>query len=176
MCIQKYFIGVVMNGPNWCKSEELGGENTPASLKIMRWNQSIDQPGFSAIIALWVVHLESFVSCWSSRICCFQSTNQGEKDVFARSFILCSCLLAWSVLNAHAEWITRPGLARYFRWEFIEGAFKNGDVKTCDSFCIGRPIHWLKKCGQCAFEAPSSFFVFRAKGFKSEFFLRLTVW
>ncbi len=117
-----------MNGRLMKDLEELGGEIRPASFKKCD-EIIIDQPGFSATIALWGGHLKSFVPAGQEDLL-FQSSQPGGEGRFSRQHF--GIPVCWPWFGAHETQSDFPahGLARYFRWEFIEaGHFKNGDVK-----------------------------------------------
>lgn len=108
--------------------EELGGEIRPASLKKCD-EIIIEQPGFSAIIALWGGHLASFIPAGQEDLL-FQSNNLGGEGRFDRRHFGVPVCWPWFGANDVQTDYPAHGLARYFRWEFIEaGRFKNGDVK-----------------------------------------------
>ncbi|WP_394181639.1 D-hexose-6-phosphate mutarotase [Marinomonas posidonica] len=117
-----------MNGQLMKELEELGGEIRPASLKKCD-EIIIDQPGFSAVIALWGGHLVSFTPSGQPDLL-FQSENKGGEGRFGRRHFGVPVCWPWFGANEEKEDFPAHGLARYFRWEFIEaGRFKNGDVK-----------------------------------------------
>ncbi|MFT2097943.1 D-hexose-6-phosphate mutarotase [Marinomonas sp. 2405UD66-6] len=117
-----------MNGRLIKELEELGGEIRPASLKKCD-EIIIDQPGFSAAIALWGGHLESFIPTGQEDLL-FQSENLGGKGRFERRHFGVPVCWPWFGANEEHDDYPAHGLARYFRWELIEaGHFKNGDVK-----------------------------------------------
>lgn len=108
--------------------EELGGEIRPASLKKCD-EIIIKQPGFTAVIALWGGHLESFIPAGQEDLL-FQSANEGGEGRFARRHFGVPVCWPWFAVNDKHDDYPTHGLARYFRWEFIEaGRFKDGDVK-----------------------------------------------
>ncbi|AWX98642.1 D-hexose-6-phosphate mutarotase [Marinomonas primoryensis] len=155
-----------MNGRLMQELEELGGEIRPASLKKCD-EIIIDQPGFSAIIALWGGHLESFVPAGQEDLL-FQSTNQGGEGRFARRHF--GVPVCWPWFGAHDMQSDYPahGLARYFRWEFIEaGHFKNGDVKIVIRLASeDHPL--IEEMWPFAFEL-RQVFRFSSKGFRVNF-------
>ncbi|MEO9653950.1 D-hexose-6-phosphate mutarotase [Marinomonas sp.] len=117
-----------MNGQLIQELEELGGEIHPASLRKCD-EIVIDQPGFSARIALWGGHLESFVPAGQEDLL-FQSNNSGGKGRFGRRHFGVPVCWPWFGAHQSDEDFPAHGLARYFRWQFVEtGRFKNGDVK-----------------------------------------------
>ena len=117
-----------MNGQLINELEELGGEIRPASLKKCD-EIVIDQPGFSAIIALWGGHLKSFIPAGQEDLL-FQSANHGGDGRFDRRHMGVPVCWPWFGANEDHDDYPAHGLARYFRWELIEaGRFKNGDVK-----------------------------------------------
>ncbi|MCV2401759.1 D-hexose-6-phosphate mutarotase [Marinomonas sp. C2222] len=108
--------------------EELGGEIRPASLKKCD-EIIINQPGFTAVIALWGGHLESFIPAGQEDLL-FQSANEGGEGRFMRRHFGVPVCWPWFAVNDKHDDYPTHGLARYFRWEFIEaGRFKDGDVK-----------------------------------------------
>lgn len=117
-----------MNGQLIQELEELGGDLLPASLRECD-EIVIDQPGFSARIALWGGHLVSFIPAGQKDVL-FQSANQGALTRFGRRHF--GVPVCWPWFGANEKKLDYPahGLARYFRWQFSEaGRFKNGDVK-----------------------------------------------
>ncbi|MGO2356060.1 MAG: D-hexose-6-phosphate mutarotase [Marinomonas foliarum] len=117
-----------MNGRLIQELEELGGEIRPSSFR--KCDQIIiEQPGFSASIALWGGHLESFIPAGQEDLL-FQSVNQGGEGRFGRRHFGVPVCWPWFGANYVHDDYPAHGVARYFRWEFIEaGRFKNGDVK-----------------------------------------------
>ncbi|MBM6552010.1 D-hexose-6-phosphate mutarotase [Marinomonas ostreistagni] len=108
--------------------EELGGEIRPASLRDCD-EIIIDQPGFSARIALWGGHLVSFVPAEQTDWL-FQSDNEGVETRFGRRHFGVPVCWPWFGANQDDDDLPAHGLARYFRWQLVEvGRFKNGDVK-----------------------------------------------
>jgi len=117
-----------MNGRLINELEELGGEIRPASLKKCD-EIVIDQPGFSAVIALWGGHLASFIPAGQEDLL-FQSENLGGNGRFERRHFGVPVCWPWFGANEDHDDYPTHGLARYFRWELVEaGRFKNGDVK-----------------------------------------------
>lgn len=108
--------------------EELGGVIRPNGLRECD-EILIDQPGFSAKIALWGGHLVSFIPTGQPDWL-YQSENEGAQTRFGkRHFGIPVC---WPWFGAHKTQEDFPshGVARYFRWQLVEaGRFKNGDVK-----------------------------------------------
>lgn len=108
--------------------EMIGGTLTPTSLRGCD-EILIEQPGFSARIALWGGHLVSFIPEAEEDLL-FQSENLAGDSRFSR--IHMGIPVCWPWFGAHEKNKDLPahGLARYFRWELAEaGHFKNGDVK-----------------------------------------------
>ncbi|REG82583.1 D-hexose-6-phosphate mutarotase [Marinomonas pollencensis] len=117
-----------MNGQLIRELETLGGEILPASLKDCD-EIVINQPDFSARIALWGGHLVSFVPTGQADLL-FQSANEGADTRFGRRHF--GVPICWPWFGAHEKHSDYPahGLARYFRWQLAEvGRFKNEDVK-----------------------------------------------
>lgn len=109
--------------------EALGGEILPASLRDCD-EIIINQPNFSARIALWGGHLVSFVPTGQSDLL-FQSRNEGVETRFGRRHFGIPVCWPWFGANAQDDDLPAHGLARYFRWQLVEvGRFKNGDVKV----------------------------------------------
>jgi glucose-6-phosphate 1-epimerase len=155
-----------MNGRLMKELEELGGEIRPASLKKCD-EIIIDQPGFSATIALWGGHLESFIPAGQEDLL-FQSANPGGEGRFGRRHF--GVPVCWPWFGAHEMHDDYPahGLARYFRWEFIEaGRFKNGDVKIVIRLASeDHPL--IEEMWPLAFEL-RQVFRFSSKGFRINF-------
>ncbi len=108
--------------------EALGGEILPASLRDCD-EIIIDQPSYTARIALWGGHLVSFIPAGQPDLL-FQSTNEGAQTRFGRRHFGVPVCWPWFGANAEDEDFPAHGLARYFRWELVEvGRFKNGDAK-----------------------------------------------
>ncbi|MGB2065471.1 MAG: D-hexose-6-phosphate mutarotase [Marinomonas gallaica] len=108
--------------------EELGGEILPNSLRECD-EIIIDQPSFTARIALWGGHLVSFVPAGQPDLL-FQSANEGAQTRFGRRHFGVPVCWPWFGSNVEDEDLPAHGLARYFRWQLVEvGRFKNGDVK-----------------------------------------------
>ena len=108
--------------------EMIGGILTPTSLRGCD-EILIEQPGFSAKIALWGGHLVSFKP-ESEPDLLFQTENTVGDSRFSK--IHMGIPVCWPWFGAHEKNSDLPahGLARYFRWELAEaGHFKNGDVK-----------------------------------------------
>ncbi|MBJ7537946.1 D-hexose-6-phosphate mutarotase [Marinomonas transparens] len=117
-----------MNSQLMQELEALGGEIRPASLKKCD-EIVIEQPGFTARIALWGGHLASFVPFGQEDLL-FQSNNKGGKGRFGRRHFGVPVCWPWFGAYESDEDFPAHGLARYFRWKFSEaGRFKNGDVK-----------------------------------------------
>lgn len=108
--------------------DELGGEIRPASLRDCD-EIIIEQPSFSARIALWGGHLVSFVPAGQPDLL-FQSENEGVMTRFGRRHFGVPVCWPWFGANQDDDDFPAHGLARYFRWQLVEvGRFKNGDVK-----------------------------------------------
>lgn len=108
--------------------EELGGEIRPNSLRECD-EIIIDQPSYSARIALWGGHLVSFVPSGQADLL-FQSTNEGAQTRFGRRHFGVPVCWPWFGANTEDDDLPAHGLARYFRWQLVEvGRFKNGDAK-----------------------------------------------
>lgn len=108
--------------------EELGGEILPNSLRECD-EIIIDQPSFTARIALWGGHLVSFVPSGQPDLL-FQSDNEGAQTRFGRRHFGVPVCWPWFGANSDDDDLPAHGLARYFRWQLVEvGRFKNGDVK-----------------------------------------------
>ena len=74
-------------------------------------------------------HLESFIPAGQEDLL-FQSENQGGEGRFGRRHFGVPVCWPWFGANYVHDDYPAHGLARYFRWDFIEaGRFKNGDVK-----------------------------------------------
>ena len=155
-----------MNGRLMQELEELGGEIRPASLKKCD-EIVIEQPGFSAVIALWGGHLESFIPAGQEDLL-FQSTNQGGEGRFGRRHFGVPVCWPWFGANETQADFPAHGLARYFRWEFIEaGRFKNGDVKIVIRLASeDHPL--IEEMWPHAFEL-RQVFRFSSKGFRVNF-------
>lgn len=111
-----------------CELEEIGGEVRPSSLRDCD-EIIINQPNFSARIALWGGHLVSFVPEGQADLL-FQSENEGNDVRFGRRHFGVPVCWPWFGANADDDDLPAHGLARYFRWELVEvGHFKNGDIK-----------------------------------------------
>lgn len=155
-----------MNGQLMKALEELGGEIRPASFKKCD-EIIIDQPGFSAVIALWGGHLASFIPAGQEDLL-FQSNHQGGEGRFERRHF--GVPVCWPWFSAHEKHDDYPthGLARYFRWEFIEaGRFKNGDVKIVIRLASeNHPL--IEEMWPLAFEL-RQVFRFSSKGFRVNF-------
>lgn len=155
-----------MNGRLMQELEELGGEIRPASLKKCD-EIIIDQPGFCAVIALWGGHLESFIPAGQEDLL-FQSAHPGGEGRFGRRHF--GIPVCWPWFGAHDSHDDYPahGLARYFRWEFIEaGRFKNGDVKIVIRLASeDHPL--VEEMWPFAFEL-RQVFRFSSKGFRVNF-------
>lgn len=109
--------------------EMVGGMLTPTSLRGCD-EILIEQPGFSARIALWGGHLVSFTPEGEEDLL-FQSSQETRDSRFSR--IHMGVPICWPWFGAHETNKDLPahGLARYFRWQLAEaGHFKNGDVKV----------------------------------------------
>ncbi|NLQ17418.1 D-hexose-6-phosphate mutarotase [Marinomonas sp. M1K-6] len=155
-----------MNGQLMKELEELGGEIHPASLKKCD-EICIEQPGFSAVIALWGGHLKSFIPAGQEDLL-FQSKNKGGEGRFGRRHF--GVPVCWPWFGAHDVDADYPahGLARYFRWEFIEaGRFKNGDVKIVIRL-VSEDHPLIEEMWPFAFEL-RQVFRFSKKGFKINF-------
>ncbi|MBJ7550418.1 D-hexose-6-phosphate mutarotase [Marinomonas ostreistagni] len=108
--------------------EEIGGEIRPNSLRECD-EILIDQPSFSARIALWGGHLVSFIQTGQEDLL-FQSDNEGAQTRFGRRHFGVPVCWPWFGANAEDDDLPAHGLARYFRWQLVEvGRFKNGDAK-----------------------------------------------
>lgn len=108
--------------------EELGGEIRPNSLRECD-EIIIDQPSFSARIALWGGHLVSFIPMGQQDVL-FQSDNEGALTRFGRRHFGVPVCWPWFGANTEDDDLPAHGLARYFRWQLVEvGRFKNGDAK-----------------------------------------------
>lgn len=108
--------------------EELGGEIRPNSLRECD-EIIIDQPSYSARIALWGGHLVSFVPTGQADLL-FQSDNEGAQTRFGRRHFGVPVCWPWFGANSEDDDLPSHGLARYFRWQLVEvGRFKNGDAK-----------------------------------------------
>lgn len=108
--------------------EEIGGEIRPNSLRECD-EIFIDQPSYSARIALWGGHLVSFVPTGQADLL-FQSINEGAQSRFGRRHFGVPVCWPWFGANAEDDDLPAHGLARYFRWQLVEvGRFKNGDAK-----------------------------------------------
>lgn len=155
-----------MNGQLMKELEELGGEIRPASLRKCD-EIIIDQPGFSAVIALWGGHLVSFIPAGQPDLL-FQSENQGGEGRFGRRHFGVPVCWPWFGANENKEDYPAHGLARYFRWEFIEaGRFKNGDVKIVIRLASeDHPL--IEEMWPQAFEL-RQVFRFSSKGFRVNF-------
>ncbi|MFI8621793.1 D-hexose-6-phosphate mutarotase [Marinomonas sp. NPDC078689] len=117
-----------MNGQLIRELETLGGEILPASLKECD-EIVINQPDFSARIALWGGHLVSFIPTGQSDLL-FQSANEGADTRFGRRHFGVPVCWPWFGANEKHKDYPAHGLARYFRWQLAEvGTFKNGDAK-----------------------------------------------
>ncbi len=117
-----------MNGQLIQELEALGGYLLIASLRECD-EIVIEQPGFSARIALWGGHLASFTPTGQKDVL-FQSNNLGDQTCFGRRHF--GIPVCWPWFGANKEHADYPihGLARYFRWQFSEaGRFRNGDIK-----------------------------------------------
>lgn len=109
--------------------EELGGEIRPNSLRECD-EIIIDQPSYSARIALWGGHLVSFVPSGQADLL-FQSENEGAQTRFGRRHFGVPVCWPWFGANTEDDDLPAHGLARYFRWQLVEvGRFKNGDAKV----------------------------------------------
>ncbi|MGO3344340.1 MAG: D-hexose-6-phosphate mutarotase [Marinomonas sp.] len=118
-----------MNGQLIRELEKLGGDILPSSLRECD-EIVIDQPGFSARIALWGGHLESFIPAGQEDLL-FQSSNEGAQTRFGRRHFGVPVCWPWFGANEKHKDFPSHGLARYFRWELAEvGRFKNEDVKV----------------------------------------------
>ncbi|MBR7889275.1 D-hexose-6-phosphate mutarotase [Marinomonas sp. A79] len=146
--------------------EVLGGEIRPASLKKCD-EIIIDQPGFRAVIALWGGHLESFIPTGQEDLL-FQSNNEGGEGRFGRRHFGVPVCWPWFGANETQSDFPAHGLARYFRWEFIEaGRFKNGDVKIVIRLASeDHPL--IEEMWPFAFEL-RQVFRFSSKGFRVNF-------
>lgn len=108
--------------------EELGGEIRPNSLRECD-EIIIDQPSYTARIALWGGHLVSFVPNGQPDLL-FQSSNEGAQTRFGRRHFGVPVCWPWFGANSADDDLPTHGLARYFRWQLVEvGRFKNGDAK-----------------------------------------------
>ena len=108
--------------------DALGGEILPANLRDCD-EIVLNQPGFTARIALWGGHLVSFKPS-GQEDWLFQSENPGGQSRFGRRHFGVPVCWPWFGANYVHDDYPAHGLARYFRWDFIEaGRFKNGDVK-----------------------------------------------
>ncbi|SBS32899.1 Putative glucose-6-phosphate 1-epimerase [Marinomonas aquimarina] len=108
--------------------EELGGEIRPSSLRECD-EIIIDQPSYTARIALWGGHLVSFVPTGQADLL-FQSENEGAQTRFGRRHFGVPVCWPWFGANTEDDDLPAHGLARYFRWQLVEvGRFKNGDAK-----------------------------------------------
>jgi glucose-6-phosphate 1-epimerase len=108
--------------------DALGGEILPANLRDCD-EIVLNQPGFSARIALWGGHLVSFKPS-GQEDWLFQSENPGGQSRFGRRHF--GVPVCWPWFGAHSDDEDMPahGVARYFRWQLTEvGRFSNGDVK-----------------------------------------------
>ncbi|TBR40944.1 D-hexose-6-phosphate mutarotase [Marinomonas agarivorans] len=88
----------------------------------------IEQPQFSARIALWGGHLVSFVPTAGTDIL-FQSEHVGESRFDAQHMGVPVC---WPWFAEHGTQEDYPihGLVRYLRWQLADvDRYKNGDVK-----------------------------------------------
>ena len=108
--------------------EMIGGILTPTSLRGCD-EILIEQPGFSARIALWGGHLVSFIPEAEEDLL-FQSENIVGDSRFTRIHMGVPVCWPWFGANEVNSDLPAHGLARYFRWQLAEaGHFKNGDVK-----------------------------------------------
>jgi len=108
--------------------EMIGGILTPASLRGCD-EILIEQPGFSARIALWGGHLVSFIP-EAEQDLLFQSENLAGESRFSKVHMGIPVCWPWFGANEINKDLPAHGLARYFRWELAEaGHFKNGDIK-----------------------------------------------
>lgn len=108
--------------------EMIGGTLTPTSLRGCD-EILIEQPGFSARIALWGGHLVSFIPDAEEDLL-FQSENLANDSRFSRIHMGVPVCWPWFGANETNKDLPAHGLARYFRWQLAEaGHFKNGDVK-----------------------------------------------
>jgi len=149
-----------------------GGEYA-CKLKKMRWNhQSISQ-ALALLLRYGVVIWKALLPAGPRDLFCFQSTNQGGEGRFCkrRHFGVPVAGLG-SVLMTCKSGITRHGSCALFSLGiYWGGAFLRMAMwKLLIRFGIGRPCHWLKKCGLFAFELSSRFFVFRVKVLRVNFF------
>ncbi|MCZ2723667.1 D-hexose-6-phosphate mutarotase [Marinomonas sp. 15G1-11] len=109
--------------------EAIGGEIRASSFKGCD-EILIEQPGFSARIALWGGHLSSFMPNGEPDIL-FQSSHDGSDTRFSRKHFGVPVCWPWFGANVQQPDLPAHGLARYFRWELEEvGRFKNGDIKV----------------------------------------------
>ncbi|ADZ92861.1 D-hexose-6-phosphate mutarotase [Marinomonas mediterranea] len=118
-----------MNGQLIKELEEVGGEILPSNIRDCD-EIVINQPSFTARIALWGGHLVSFTPT-GQEDWLFQSENEGADNRFGRRHF--GVPVCWPWFGAHDSESDYPshGLARYFRWKLIEvGRFKNGDIKV----------------------------------------------
>ncbi|TDO95518.1 D-hexose-6-phosphate mutarotase [Marinomonas balearica] len=118
-----------MNGQLIKELEEVGGELLPSTIRDCD-EIIINQPSFTARIALWGGHLVSFTPT-GQEDWLFQSENEGAVNRFGRRHF--GAPVCWPWFGAHEVESDFPahGLARYFRWKLLEvGRFKNGDIKV----------------------------------------------
>jgi glucose-6-phosphate 1-epimerase len=108
--------------------EMIGGVLTPTSLRGCD-EILIEQPGFSARIALWGGHLVSFIP-EAEQDLLFQSENLAGESRFSKIHMGIPVCWPWFGASETNTDLPAHGLARYFRWELAEaGHFKNGDIK-----------------------------------------------
>ncbi|MDB4837246.1 D-hexose-6-phosphate mutarotase [Marinomonas sp.] len=155
-----------MNSELMADLEGLGGEIHPASLRKCD-EIIINQPGFKAVIALWGGHLESFIPAGQEDLL-FQSKNEGGKGRFMRRHFGVPVCWPWFAANDKQDDYPTHGLARYFRWQFIEaGRFKDGDVKIVLRLASeDHPL--IEEMWPQAFEL-RQVFRFSSKGFRVNF-------
>lgn len=108
--------------------EQIGGVLKPASLRGCD-EIYIEQPSFTAKIALWGGHLISFIPSGKDDLL-FQSENPGSTSRFGRRHFGVPVCWPWFGANTEKPDYQSHGLARYFRWQLTEvSRFKNGDIK-----------------------------------------------
>jgi len=108
--------------------EEVGGTLTASNLRGCD-EVLIEQPDFSARIALWGGHLVSFIPKSGVDVL-FQSSNAGGNGRFDGQHMGVPVCWPWFAGNKSQEDYPSHGLVRYLRWTLAEvSRYKDGDIK-----------------------------------------------
>lgn len=107
--------------------EQVGGTLTASNLRGCD-EILIEQPEFTARIALWGGHLVSFIQA-SGEDVLFQSSNLGKEGRFGGQHMGVPVCWPWFAKHAKSDYPSH-GVARYLRWRLDEASrYKDGDVK-----------------------------------------------